>query len=68
MLCQIRQTISDIDKYPDFKDYYQDYIKSLQDAILEVEVKDNSSKMSHLKSLNKVISQLNVLTEELKTL
>lgn len=68
MLSQIVRNISQLDSYPEFSEFYQEYVKKMQDDILENEFAVNEVKMVRVKSFNSVITQLNELTEELKTL
>ncbi len=68
MLSSVVESIAELDSYPDFGTYYQNYIKDIQDRIISNELAVNEYKMEHLNSLNCVLSQLNELTEELKTL
>ena len=68
MLSSVVEDIAELDCYPDFGEYYQNYIKTIQDSIISNEVAVNEYKMVRMKSLNCVLTQLNELTEELKTL
>ena len=66
MMSRILDSIDSLAEKPRFSQFYQDYIKDMQDAIIDNETKQNEWKMSRLKSLNSVLRQLNELTEELK--
>lgn len=66
MLAQVEQLVNDASNYPEFKSYYQDFVKNIQDNILDNEVNVNRHKLMTSKSLNCVLHELNVLTEELK--
>ena len=65
MLSQICKSIAELDHYPDFRVYYQNYVKEIQDRILDNELTINTKKMARLKNFNCVLTQLNELTEEL---
>lgn len=68
MLSHVIESIGQLDSYPEFSEFYQNYIKETQDSILDYELYVNERKMVQVKSFNSVITQLNDLTEELKLL
>lgn len=68
MLAQISESISQLNQLPEFSVLYQDYVKDIQDDILDNELAVNGNKMAQLKNFNCVLTQLNELTEELKKL
>ena len=68
MLSDIRQSIEDLDKYPEFGEFYQAYIKTMQDDIISNELAVNRHKVVDIKSFNRLIVGLNTLTEEMKIL
>ncbi len=68
MMSAILNSISETSSYPEFSELYQDYVKGIQDDILNNEFNINKHKMKQLKSFNCLLAQLNVLTEELQTL
>lgn len=68
ILVDIQKYISELNDTKDFASFYQDYVKSIQDNIISNELEVNKHKMTHMKSMNNVLGQLNNLTEELKIL
>ena len=66
MLLQVMNNISQLNELPEFSTFYQDYVKEMQDCILDSELIVNNRKMTQLKNFNCVLTQLNELTEELK--
>ena len=68
MLSRIQSSIIQLDDYPEFGRFYQQYVSELEDSILENEFSVNRNKMTQLKNFNCVLTQLNELTEELKRL
>ncbi len=67
MLSTIANDLAELNNYPEFGVFYQNYVRDIQDAILQREYKVNKQKLAQLKSFNCVLIQLNELTEELKS-
>lgn len=65
MLTTVRSSIQDI---PDisFAEYYQQYIKSVQDTLLDKITKDVPRNFDSIDDLPIIINGINALTEELK--
>ena len=68
ILSQLADDLAELKHYPEFSAYYQDYVKDIQDRIIDNELDVNSSKLTQLKNPSCILTQLNELTEELKTL
>lgn len=68
MLSSVIECIAETVKYPEFSEFYQNYIKEIQDTIISNELAVNEYKMVKVNSSNQILIQLNELTEELKVL
>ena len=68
MLSSVIECIAETAKYPEFGEFYQSYIKEIQDTIISNELAVNEYKMVKVNSSNQILIQLNELTEELNIL
>ena len=68
MLQTIRDYIETLDSKPSFGKYYQQYVKSVQDSIVNHDVALASREFTTIEDTAEVIKGLNALTEELKRL
>lgn len=68
MLSSVIECIAETAKYPEFSEFYQSYIKEIQDTIISNELAVNEYKMVKVNSSNQILIQLNELTEELNIL
>lgn len=67
MLQTIRRYIDEMPKKT-FEEHYQDYVRSIQDAIIEYKLHDIESAYSAIEDSEKLLKGINTLTEELKEL
>lgn len=66
MLDDIKQCIRTLPNV-DFSEYYQQYVKQVQDSILDNDLLQASHCYKMIEDTPKLLSGLNILTEELKT-
>lgn len=65
MLTTIKQYISNLDD-TDFDTFYQDYVVSVQDSIVNHQMTVDSKKFTNIESITSLFKSINTLVEDLK--
>ena len=62
------QIIEEMSDDTEFKDYYQSYVKSIQDDIIQSEVSSRTSSITSIFKLNSIEIGINSIVDALKSL